>query len=69
MKKSIMNELNNLLRKSFTKKRLGGTKAIVIEVILVLLAVGAVLLFKEEIIDMVSIVITTCKKTITSIIS
>lgn len=56
------------MKKLFFKKMIGGTKEIIIEILLLLLAVGAVLLYKNNITDTISSIIESCKATINSII-
>lgn len=56
------------MKKLFFKKTIGGTKEIIIEILLLLLAVGAVLLYKNNITDTISSIIESCKAAINSII-
>ncbi len=67
--KRVMNKMSNKVREVMSKKRLGGSKAIIVEVILLLLAVSAVLLYKTNLVDMVRQVVEDCKTQLTSIIS
>lgn len=69
MRNKIVNKVCDGIKSFLIKKRFGGTKAILIEVILVLLAVGAVLLFKESVLDMIEDVVAKCKTIVTSLIS
>lgn len=68
MMKKAMDKVWSKGRKFFEKKRPAGSKAIIVEVILLLLAVAAVLLYKTNLVDMVQEVIADCKAQITSII-
>lgn len=63
-----MNELCSNVQAFMTKKRLGGTNKIIVEVILLLLGVGAVLLYKDELYSFVQTAITKGKEIMTSII-
>lgn len=66
--KKVMFKVMSKGRELFEKKRLAGSKAIIVEVILLLLAVAAVLLYKTNLVDMVQEVISSCKEQITAII-
>lgn len=69
MRKTEKNKMVTLGKKIVMKKRPGGTKAILVEVILVLLAVAALLVYKEEVVDTINTVVANCKSFITSLIS
>lgn len=66
--KKVMFKVMSKGRELFGKKRPAGSKAIIVEVILLLLAVAAVLLYKTNLVDMVQEVISSCKEQITAII-
>lgn len=66
--KKVMFKVMSKGKELFGKKRTAGSKAIIVEVILLLLAVAAVLLYKTNLVDMVQEVISSCKEQITAII-
>ena len=69
MRKNVVDKMVVWGKNFAMKKRPGGNKAILVEVILVLLAAGAALLYKESVVDTISTIIANAKAFITSLIS
>ncbi len=68
MMKKVVYKVVSQGRKIFGRKQPAGSKAIIVEVILLLLAIAALLLYKTNLVDMVQDVIASCKEQIMSII-